>query len=126
MRAARVARGMGCAVLAVTVGVVALFVEVVRGQPPSTVPPDGLRENTPAVHALVNARVVLSPGRAIERGTIVVRDGVIVAVGGSGDVTAPPDARVWDLSGEVVYPGLIDAYSELGETAAPASGPRGA
>jgi imidazolonepropionase-like amidohydrolase len=117
------ARGMG--VLVAAVGVVVMVVGVGRGQPPTTVPPDGLRENTPAVHALVNAKVVLSPGRAIERGTIVLRDGVIVAVGASGDVAPPADARVWDLSGQVVYPGLIDAYSELGETAAATGGTRG-
>src|SRR4051794_32693110 len=66
----------------------------VRGQPASTVPPDGLREHTPAVHALVGARVVLAPGRTIERGTVIVRDGAIVAVGSSGDIVPPPDARV--------------------------------
>ncbi|HZN66177.1 MAG TPA: amidohydrolase family protein, partial [Tepidisphaeraceae bacterium] len=84
-------------------------------QPPTTVPPDGLRDNTPAVHALVNAKLVLSPGRSIERGTVVVRDGVIVAVGASADVTPPAEARVWDLAGREVYPGLIDAYSEMSD-----------
>src|SRR5688572_13776286 len=87
----------------------------VHGQPPSTVPPEGLRDNTPAVHALVNAKVVVAPGKVIEKGTVVVRDGVIVAVGPAGEVEAPADARVWDLAGKTVYPGLIEAYSETGE-----------
>src|SRR5687768_3690576 len=92
--------------------VVLAVVLTVRGQPPSTVPPEGLRDNTPAVHALVNAKIVVAPGKAIEKGTVVIRDGAIVAVGPAGEVEAPADARVWDLAGKTVYPGLIDAYSE--------------
>src|SRR3954471_2933367 len=83
-----------------------------RAQPPSTVPPDGLRENTPAVHALLNARLVLSPGRVIDKGNVIVRDRVIVAVGAAGDVSPSADARTWDLSGKTIYAGLIDAYGE--------------
>jgi imidazolonepropionase-like amidohydrolase len=111
------ARPLGCVLLALPALAFAVAGFCVRAQPPSTVPPDGLRDNTPAVHALVNARLVLAPGRAIEKGTVVVRDGAIVAVGASADVTPPADARVWDLSGRTVYPGLIDAYGELGDGA---------
>ena len=108
-------RRAGGALIGFAAGVVGLVCLAVRGETPSTAPPEGLRENTPAVHALVNARLVLSPGRTVERGTVVVRDGVIVAVGSSDDVTPPADARVWDLAGKTVYPGLIDAYSEAGD-----------
>lgn len=72
--------------------------------------PEGLQENPPGVHALINARLVLSPGRVVEKGTVVVRAGVIEAVG--DDVRPPADARVWDMTGKTIYPGLIDAYSE--------------
>jgi imidazolonepropionase-like amidohydrolase len=85
--------------------------------PPSTAPVEGLRQNTPAVHALTNVRIVPEPGRVIDKGTIVVRDGVIEAVG--ADVKPPADARVWDLAGKTVYAGLIDAYSEHNITANP-------
>jgi hypothetical protein len=64
-------------------------------------------ERTPRVHALVGARIVTAPGKVLNRGTIVVRDGVIVAV---GKVQPPADARIWDLQGRTVYPGLIEAY----------------
>jgi imidazolonepropionase-like amidohydrolase len=60
------------------------------------------------VHALVGARVVVSPDVVLGRATIVVRDGIIEAVG--PEVTVPADARVFDLAGKTVYPGLIDAY----------------
>jgi imidazolonepropionase-like amidohydrolase len=89
-----------------------------------TAPPPGLRENTPAVHALVGARIVVSPEQVIEKGTLVVRDGVIVAVG--ADVATPPDVRVWDVRGKTLYPGFIDAYSELtGDAAKTSAGDTG-
>jgi len=63
---------------------------------------------TPRVHAIVGARIVPAPGQVIERGTIVMRDGVIIAVG--ANVAIPADARVWKADSFTVYPGLIDAY----------------
>ena len=79
--------------------------------PPATDPPPGLRETTPAVHALVGARIVVSPERTIESGSLVLRDGVIESVGQS--VEPPADARIWNVEGKTIYPGLIDAYGEL-------------
>jgi imidazolonepropionase-like amidohydrolase len=64
---------------------------------------------TPRVHAIVGARIVMAPGQVIDRGTIVIRDGVITAVGAKVDV--PADARVWAGDSLTIYPGLIDAYS---------------
>jgi imidazolonepropionase-like amidohydrolase len=64
---------------------------------------------TPRVHAIVGARIVTAPGQVIERGTIVIRDGVITAVG--ANVAAPTDARMWLADSLTIYPGLIDAYS---------------
>jgi imidazolonepropionase-like amidohydrolase len=63
-------------------------------------------------YALTNARIVPVSGPVIDRGTIVVRDGLIAAVGAG--VTAPPDARVIDGAGLTVYPGVIDANTTLG------------
>ncbi|MHC4996222.1 MAG: amidohydrolase family protein, partial [Planctomycetota bacterium] len=72
---------------------------------------EGLHQNKPSVHALVGGRIVTEPGGAIEEGVLLIRDGVIEAVGSRVEV--PADARVWDVSGKVLYPGLIDAYSEV-------------
>jgi imidazolonepropionase-like amidohydrolase len=79
--------------------------------PPSTSPVIGLAQNTPAVFALTNVRIVPEPGKTIEKGTIVVRDGAIEAVG--ADVKPPADARVIDLAGKTAYAGLVDAYGEI-------------
>ncbi|HAD60464.1 MAG TPA: hypothetical protein DCG12_14565 [Planctomycetaceae bacterium] len=73
-------------------------------------PAVGLRENPPSVYALINARVVVPGGRELENTTVVIRDGLIHSVKPGG--IAPADAKVIDLSGRTVYPGLIDAYSE--------------
>src|SRR3954466_15490085 len=74
-----------CVALLISVSC-ALLVATLLAQPPSTVPPNGLRDNTPACHALVGARIVVAPGKTIEKGTLVVRDGKIVAVGASDSV----------------------------------------
>jgi imidazolonepropionase-like amidohydrolase len=66
------------------------------------------RAATPRVHAIVGARIIPAPGQVIEHGTIVMRDGVITAVG--ANVAIPADARVWKADSLTVYPGLIDAY----------------
>jgi imidazolonepropionase-like amidohydrolase len=63
-------------------------------------------------YAITNARLVTVSGPVIERGTVVIRNGLIVAAG--ANVSAPPDARVIDGTGLTVYPGLIDSYTNLG------------
>jgi imidazolonepropionase-like amidohydrolase len=74
------------------------------------------------VYAIVGARVVSVSGPTHERATVVLRDGVIVAV--APDAQAPPDARVIDGSGLVLTPGLIDAFGGVG-LPAPAPRPAG-
>ncbi len=74
-----------------------------------TAPPQGMRDHTPRVHALVGGRLVLAPGRVVDAGVLVLRDGVIEAAGAG--VAVPPDAKIWDLKGRTVYPGFIDAYA---------------
>src|SRR6267142_3702412 len=64
------------------------------------------------VYAVTNARIVTVSGPVIDRGTLVIRDGIIVAVG--TNVTVPADARIVDGSGLNVYPGLIDSSTTLG------------
>ena len=66
----------------------------------------------PGTYAITNARIVPVSGPAVDRGTIVIRDGLIVAVGPT--VTAPADARIIDGAGLTVYPGFIDALSNVG------------
>lgn len=51
----------------------------------------------------------------ITNGTIVLEKGKITAIGGP-EVAAPRAAKIVDLTGKHIYPGLIDAYSTVGLT----------
>ncbi|MFZ6798357.1 amidohydrolase family protein [Undibacterium sp. Di24W] len=86
---------------------------------------EGLRESNPRWHALTGARLVMAPGRVVENGTVVIRDGVIVSAG--ANVSVPAGAKVWKLEGRTIYPGFIDMASSLGVPAgllaAPAAAP---
>ncbi len=69
-------------------------------------------------YAITNARIVPVSGQEIARGTVVIRNGLIAAVG--ANVSAPADARIIDGAGLSIYPGLIDASTSLGIPAAAA------
>jgi imidazolonepropionase-like amidohydrolase len=81
-----------------TVAVVAMTVPFLRvsGQMPARAPR----------YAITNARIVTAAGPVIDKGTVVMREGIIEDVGAA--VTAPADALVVDGTGLVVYPGMID------------------
>jgi imidazolonepropionase-like amidohydrolase len=79
-------------------------------------PPLAAQSRAPATYAITNARLVPVSGPVIDQGTIVIRDGLIAAIG--AQVKVPADARVIDGSGLSVYPGLIDSYTSLGYPAA--------
>ena len=70
--------------------------------------------------ALTNARIETVTRGVIEKGTIVIRDGLIEAVG--ANVRPPADARIVDLAGRRVFPGLIDLTSTLGLPSASTAG----
>jgi imidazolonepropionase-like amidohydrolase len=72
------------------------------------------------VYAITGARIVTVAGPTIDKGTVVLRDGVIEAVGA---VALPPDARVIDGAGLTLTPGLIDGFGGIG-LPAPAPRPR--
>ena len=62
--------------------------------------------------AIRNARIVTVSGPEIENGTVVIRDGKIEAVGAS--VNVPAGAQTIDGRGLSVYPGMIDAGTNMG------------
>jgi imidazolonepropionase-like amidohydrolase len=62
--------------------------------------------------AIRNARIVTVSGPDIENGTVVIRDGKIEAVG--ANVSVPSGAQTIDGHGLSVYPGMIDAGTNMG------------
>lgn len=65
-------------------------------------------------YVIRNARIVPVTGPVIERGSVVIADGKIAAVG--TNVSAPGGAKTIDGTGLSLYPGMIDAGSILGLT----------
>ncbi len=68
--------------------------------------PNGPFQRTHHCHALTGADVITRPGTRLDDATIVIRDGVIEAVG--RDVVIPADARLWPCDDLVIHAGLID------------------
>jgi imidazolonepropionase-like amidohydrolase len=62
--------------------------------------------------AITNGTVHPVNSAPIPNATVLIRDGVIVAVGAR--VNVPPGARRIDATGKVVTPGLINSLTELG------------
>ncbi|WP_224368553.1 amidohydrolase family protein [Hyalangium versicolor] len=61
--------------------------------------------------ALVGGRVITMRGdEVIEDGVVVVRDNRIVAVGKQGEVKVPGGAKVIDVRGKTIMPGLVDVH----------------
>jgi imidazolonepropionase-like amidohydrolase len=82
------------------------------------------RAEEPRYFAIRNAHIVTVSGPEIKSGTVVIVKGLIVAVGEK--VTIPPEAWVIDGRGLTVYPGFIDALSDLGLVGGAPAGPGGA
>jgi hypothetical protein len=86
-----------------------------------------VRAEEPPFFAIKGARIVPVSGPPIANGTIVISKGVIQAVG--ANVSIPAEARVIDGTGMTIYPGLIDAGTDVGlgapVVAAAAAGGRG-
>ncbi len=72
--------------------------------------------------AFTGARILTMSGETIENGTMVIKGGTIVAVG--GDVAIPADAERRAMDGRVIMPGIVDTHSHIGQVAgADGSGP---
>jgi imidazolonepropionase-like amidohydrolase len=77
----------------------------------------------PQYFAIRGAKVFPASGPPIEGATVVVSRGIITAIG--KDAAVPPEAWVIDGKGLSVYPGLVDAFTDVGIPAAPPAGGEG-
>ena len=75
----------------------------------------------PSGMAIRNARVVTVSGAVLPKATVLIRDGLIEAVG--ADLAVPGDAWLIEGEGLTVYPGLVDALSTLGQVTPVVGGP---
>jgi len=64
--------------------------------------------------AFTNGRIITMKGdEVIENGIVLVDQNKIVAVGKAADVLVPTDAKVYDVSGKTIIPGLVDVHAHL-------------
>lgn len=63
--------------------------------------------------AFVGARIIDGRGGIVDGGTIVVRDGKIVAVGPTAAISVPADAQRIDAAGATIMPGIVNAHGHL-------------
>ncbi len=64
-------------------------------------------------YAIRMAKIVPVSGPAIEKGSLIIRDGLIEAVGPVDKVAIPEDAEIIEAEGLIAYPGLISAHTNL-------------
>jgi len=65
--------------------------------------------------AFTNARIITMNGdEVLENGSIVVKGNKIVALGEASEVEIPKGAKVYDVSGKTIMPGMVDAHAHIG------------
>ena len=77
-----------------------------------TFPQNGVFDQREDHYAFTNASIQVSPDKKIEKGTLLIKKGKIVAVGTA--VTIPKEAVVIDLQGKYIFPSFIEIYSDYG------------
>ncbi len=80
-------------------------------------PTDEVRDNRPSLYLFTNATVFSDYQTRQEGASLLIRDGMIEAVG--SDIDAPAGAQVVDLQGKYIYPSFIDLYSQYGLSEVP-------
>ena len=73
------------------------------------------KDSEAKVRAYVGARIIPVTAPEIPDGVMIVKDGIITAVGTREEVAIPADAEVLNLKGKVLFPGLICTHSHIGK-----------
>ncbi|GAB5409067.1 MAG: amidohydrolase family protein [Balneolaceae bacterium] len=74
---------------------------------------DPTGESSPTrTYAITNATIIQAPGKVIESGTLIIKNGMILSVGTS--VSIPDNAQQIDGTDLYIYPGFIDGMSYTG------------
>lgn len=90
--------------------IIALLITTTTIQAQETILPAPLQEGT---IALTHATIHVGNGQVIEDGTVIFSNGKITSIGASASASTT-NAKVIDCSGKQIYPGLIDANTNLG------------
>ena len=64
--------------------------------------------------AFTNVRIItMKEDQVIENGTIIIDKNKIAAIGKGAEVQIPADAKIYDLTGKTMMPGIIDVHAHL-------------
>ena len=64
--------------------------------------------------ALAGARIITMKGdEVIENGSVLIENNKIVSIGKAADVKVPEQAKVVDLNGKTIMPGMVDVHAHL-------------
>ncbi len=74
-------------------------------------------------YAIVNCTIFPVNGARVDNGVIIIRNGLIDAIGPKTNISIPEEAEIIKAEGLCAYPGLIDAHSEFMLTT-PKTGPQ--
>lgn len=65
--------------------------------------------------AFKNARIItMNDNQVIENGTIIIHKNKIEKVGNTNDITIPSDAKVHNMNGKTIMPGIVDVHAHVG------------
>jgi imidazolonepropionase-like amidohydrolase len=78
-----------------------------------TILPGILTADVGPTYAIRNCRIVSMAGPVVEKGTIVIRDGLVESLGPADKIKLPEDAEIIEAEGLTAYPGLISAHTNL-------------
>lgn len=73
---------------------------------------DGVVTTNTNYTAITNAKIFITPSQVIEKGTLLIKDGKIIASGST--VSIPKNTIIIDGMGKSIYPSFIDIYSSFG------------
>ncbi len=93
-----------------------LYRQTVTGDKPDTfdIAVEAPRHRPKGSAVLSGARIITMKGdEIIEKGDIVITDNRITAVGPKGKVAIPAGAKIVDVSGKTIMPGLVDVHAHM-------------
>lgn len=73
---------------------------------------DGVKSVNSNYTAFTNAKIYITPSQVIDNGTLLIKDGKVVASG--AQVSIPKNTTVINVVGKSIYPSFIDMYSDFG------------
>ena len=72
----------------------------------------GVKTTNQTMVAFTNAMIYVTPEKVIKKGTLLINDGKVIAVGKS--IKIPKGAQIVNASNKTIYPSFIDIYSDFG------------